>query len=149
MKKSNIYLEAAVNDDLETIQILLKRLNLVYKDIENLLSNFIVAKDGIKIVGCGSIEIFSEIALLRSLAVDPEYQGRGIGHLITNEILQESMKKGVEEIYLITDTASKFFDRFGFSIISRDKVDERIKQTYEYTEGCPKTAIIMKKNQKL
>lgn len=131
---------------LNNIISLLKKLDLVYEDLETHLANFLVALENKQVIGCAGYEIYEDVGLLRSVAVAPEHQGKGIGHILIERINQKAKKNGIKEFYLLTDSASDFFEKFGFNIIPRKEVDERIKKTYEYSEACPESAIVMKKN---
>jgi amino-acid N-acetyltransferase len=54
-------------------------------------------------------------------------------------------EKGIEEFYLLTTTADKFFARNGFEVIDRNKVPSSIAGTNEFDSICPATAVCMRK----
>jgi amino-acid N-acetyltransferase len=54
-----------------------------------------------------------------------------------------SSEKKLQEIYLITTTAAPFFEKQGFLQVDRARVPEAIRQTAQFTGGCPATATVM------
>ncbi len=145
MHKQEIEVNVATKNQLNEIKSLLKKLSLVYEDADKYVENFIVVLENKQIVGCAGFEKYDEVGLLRSVAVDSKHQGKGIGHKLIKEINENAKKREIKEFYLLTDSASQFFVKFGFEEVSRANVDERIKKTHEYSEACPESAIVMKK----
>ncbi len=145
MHKLEFEINVATENQISDIKSLLKNLNLVYEDVDKYVENFIVVLENKQIVGCAGFEKYEEVGLLRSVAVDSKHQGKGIGHKLIKEINANASKREIKEFYLLTDSASQFFHKFGFEEVSRANVDIRIKKTYEYSEACPESAIVMKK----
>ncbi len=143
MNNSDYTLSDAKTDMLEQVILLLKNLNLVYEDLEPHFSNFTVVIRAGQVIGCIGFEKYNSLGLLRSAAVDPNYQGLGIGHVLIQNILEKAKNAGIKDLYLLTDTAVDFFKKFDFVVISRELVDEVIKQSYEYSEACTESAIVM------
>ncbi|NHK31461.1 MAG: GNAT family N-acetyltransferase [Asgard group archaeon] len=139
-RDSNI--RAALLSDLQEIVLLLEEVDLPSEDVSNHLDNFLVWFDD-SLRGCIGLEIYNENALLRSAAVIPDSQGKGIGKKLTRAIIAYAKLMGVENLYLLTTTAEKFFQNEGFENISRDKVPESIKNTNEFSHLCSDTAICM------
>ncbi len=80
---------------------------------ELLDTGFIAVHDG-KIVGFAALEIYSpKLAELRSLAVDPAYQGQGIGRRLVEECLKLARWRKVFEVMAIT-SSENFFRHCGF-----------------------------------
>lgn len=80
---------------------------------ELLDTGFIAVKDG-RIVGFAALEIYSpKLAELRSLAVDPAYQGQGIGSRLVEECLKLARRRRVFEVMAIT-SSEQFFRQCGF-----------------------------------
>ncbi len=89
------------------------------------------------------MEIYGACALLRSVAVSPERRGEGLGILLTESMLILSKELGILRLYLLTETASDFFPRFGFRVVERAQVPETVKQSVEFRSACPDTALAM------
>ncbi|MFX0185984.1 MAG: arsenic resistance N-acetyltransferase ArsN2 [Candidatus Hodarchaeota archaeon] len=128
---------------------LLNQVNLPPEGIEAHLADFIVATHDNKVIGCAGIEIYETVGLLRSVAVHPNYQGKNIGNALIRQILLNAQNREVEEIFLLTETAEKYFLRFGFKKINREDVKNRIKETQEFKSLCPASAISMYYNMSL
>jgi len=52
-------------------------------------------------------------------------------------------QRGVRRIYLLTETADRFFPRFGFRRIVRDQVEPAVRQSVEFRSVCPESAVVM------
>ena len=111
-------LKAIIADELQ-IRGILEKLD---GDMANFdISQFVVAKNEGKIIGCVRIKVFIDRSLeLASLAVLPEYQGQGVGSELIRKIL---LSKPARPIFLLTSSGNeKFYKRFGFNIINSDNL---------------------------
>lgn len=135
-------------DDLESVFSLLKLVDLPIEGVADSFHNFYVAWEGKKLLGCGGVEVYGNVGLLRSVAVHPSFRGQGLGQKLVETIQKYSTEKGLNEIYLLTETAKEFFSKLGFNVISRNKADNRIKQSIEFTTLCPDSATSMVKTMK-
>lgn len=104
-----------------------------------------VAKSGGTIVGVVGLEVYGRGALVRSLAVEPAFRRRGIARELNRLMFGLAQRLGVEELYLLTLTASDYFAKSGFQTINRDDVPESIQATSEFGRLCPQTAVCMMK----
>ncbi|MFX1607076.1 MAG: GNAT family N-acetyltransferase, partial [Promethearchaeota archaeon] len=95
------------------------------------------------LVGSVGLEIYGESALLRSLAVHPDFQGKGIGTRLVNRIIDTVKKKGITRLYLLTDTAEDYFKKKGFVNVTRDQVPEDMKQSVEFATLCTSSPSLM------
>ncbi len=85
-----------------------------YDELEYLLDTFFIARLGGRIVGCAALEIYSrKLCEIRSLAVDPEAQGLGIGKGLVAACVELASREGVYEIMAIS-SAEEFFKSCGF-----------------------------------
>lgn len=100
---------------------------------------------GENIIGTAGLEIFEDCALLRSVSVIKEEQGKGYGKIINNEIENYAKESGINCLYLLTTTAKDFFDKQGYCVIKRHESPAALQQTAEFTSLCPSTAVVMKK----
>ena len=53
--------------------------------------------------------------------------------------------RGVAEIYLLTNTAERFFERVGYQRMPRDSAPAAIRTTQEFAALCPASAALMRK----
>lgn len=132
----------------QKIIVLLESQKLPVNDLPDNLNDFLVATQNQKVVGVAGLEVYGNFGLLRSLAVHPEFRNSGIAHQLLQRITAESSSKGLEALYLLTETASAYFDRKGFLRISRDEVPAEVQQSSEFSHVCPVSAIVMKKTLK-
>lgn len=143
LNDSPITIRKAVKDDLIEIKYLLDSYSLPTVDIEKHLPHFLVLIDGRRIIGTIGMEVYGKVALLRSLAVNKDFQNRGYGRKLCRMLISKLKKMKVGSIYLLTETAEGFFRREGFNKTSREVAPPLIKQTYEYTTLCPDDAVCM------
>ena len=133
--------EFAKPKDLEAVAALLNTCKLPANDLE--AHEFIVAVDENMIVGCIGMEL--EGPLLRSLAVDPANRKQGIAGELCARLLRHAGDQDVKNLYLLTDSADKFFERIGFQRINREDAPESVRTHKQFTELCPSSAIVMRK----
>ncbi|TLV04003.1 GNAT family N-acetyltransferase [Dyadobacter luticola] len=123
---------------------MLKNASLPISDLPESLSNFFVANFESQIVGIAGLEMFGKIGLLRSVAVDPAFQKKGIAEKLLQKIKRHAEESGIEDIYLITNTADQYFLRQGFHPITRAQAPEAIQQTAQFSGLCPASSFVMK-----
>jgi amino-acid N-acetyltransferase len=134
----------AESKDLEKIQELLSNSELPVADIDGNKIAFVVAtNEKNELIGCVGLEQYDSDGLLRSLAVDSNYRGNGIGHELLSRLLSISRQRGVNDLHLLTTTAERFFERAGFSLQSRDEAPASIKSTIEFSSLCPSSSAYM------
>ena len=134
---------SAKTDRLSEILALLEVCQLPKEGLATHLSKTLVAQRGSEIVGCSALEVYQELALLRSVAVKPSFRKRGLGLKLTRAALDLARESQVTKVYLLTETASTFFSKLGFIQVPRSDVPETIKHSVEFTTLCPKTATVM------
>lgn len=122
---------------------LLKSVNLPTQGVKKHLQHFKVMVIDETLVGTVGLEIYGRKALLRSLAVVKEHQGKGYGNFLYQAILTEALQKNISELFLLTETAQTFFAARGFKAVSREQVDRRVKTSREFLEACPESAVCM------
>ncbi len=130
--------------DLNDIMNLLKSLQLPIAGVEDHLRNFSVLLNENVAIGCVGLEVYGSKALLRSLAVTPKMQGMGLGSMLYEAAAETARQRGIDEIYLLTETAERFFSARGFQTISRELVDEKVKSSVEFRAVCPQSAVCMR-----
>ncbi|MHA1924431.1 MAG: arsenic resistance N-acetyltransferase ArsN2 [Candidatus Thorarchaeota archaeon] len=135
--------------ELSSILSLLNDVDLPGEGVKDYISNFLTlkSKDDLDLTtwGCVGLEIYGSSALLRSMAIAPEYQGKGLGTVLTEAIIEDARKKGISTLFLLTDTAEDFFRRFGFRIVERELIPEDVKTSIEFTKLCLEAPAMMLK----
>jgi len=92
---------------------------------ENLREYSVVREDG-KVVGCVALHIsWSDLAEVKSLAVHPDYERRGIGSALLGASIKEAKEMGIDRIFTLT-LEPDFFIKHGFKKIAREKLPMKI-----------------------
>jgi nucleoside-diphosphate-sugar epimerase/N-acetylglutamate synthase-like GNAT family acetyltransferase len=137
-------IRAATADDLPAITALLDANKLPLAEVEAHVATTLVLQRNARVVACAAVEIHGAAGLLRSVAVDEQRRGEGLGHQITQAALDLARARGLKSVYLLTTTAEKFFPRFGFREVAREDVDAAVQRSVEFTKACPATAVAMR-----
>ena len=124
------------------IKTLLAACRLPTDDIRHDAS-FVVARAGAELCGTAGIEAFGTAALLRSVAVQPAWRGRGIALALCEEVLRRAKAEQVRRVFLLTTDAQRFFHGLGFAVVPRDSLPAAIQATAQFRELCPQTAVAM------
>ncbi len=97
-----------------------------------------------KLVGSGGLEFYGTTALLRSIAVDEKLRGQSFGKKIVDDLTVKAKSLKIKDLYLLTETAHNYFLKKGFQDVPREMVPDVIKQTTEFSQVCPASAVVMK-----
>lgn len=128
------------------IMQLLSAAKLPVDDLPPLLNNFLAAVDDTgQVIGVAGFEIYGTNALLRSVAVKPEFRNQGIADKLLQEVESMALLNKLKVICLLTETAPEYFSRKGYTAILRGDIPEEVKQSSEFSHVCPVSAIVMKK----
>jgi amino-acid N-acetyltransferase len=126
------------------ITALLTASGLPLDGLEPHLPSAVVAREAGGIVGCAALELYGHDALLRSVAVAPARRRGGVGLALTAACIELARRHGVRTLWLLTETASEFFPRFGFEPATREAVPAAVRQSAEFTTACPDSATVMR-----
>ncbi|HYS68845.1 MAG TPA: arsenic resistance N-acetyltransferase ArsN2 [Gemmatimonadaceae bacterium] len=133
----------AKSSDLSAVESLLTASDLPTDGVRDNFSGFVVADDDGAIAGAIGLEKYGSVALLRSAVVAPDHRGTGVGRKLVEQLLERAEEAGVDELYLLTTTAEKYFPRFGFTRTTRATVPDAVKASAEFRGACPDTAVVM------
>jgi amino-acid N-acetyltransferase len=131
--------------DAESIRVLLEHNGLPTSDLTSSKPQFIVVCEGAKILGTGALQRFGSSALLRSVAVDPDRRGRGLGRIIVEDLERIARGARVTQLILLTETAKPFFEHQGYRVIERHEVPQHVQGSEEFRSLCPASATCMAK----
>ena len=91
----------------------------VENEIRQNISHFLVHEEKKRVVSCVALENYgSDLAEIRSLAVDPQLRGRRTGTKLLEFALEEARRRGIARVFAVTH-APEFFVRQGFEPTSR------------------------------
>ena len=98
---------------------------------------FLVAELDGAVVGCGALHVmWEDLAEVRTLAVDPQLVGQGIGSLLLRSLLDRARDVGVKRVFCLTFMVD-FFAAHGFTEIDDAPVDHAVYEALlqSYDEG--------------
>ncbi len=83
-------------------------------EIYETLRDFIVLREGDALLAAGALHIeWKDLAEIKSLVVDPERQGSGLGRVVVEALVEEARGLGLRTVFALT-TTPVFFERLGF-----------------------------------
>lgn len=90
------------------------------------LRDFTLADEDGRIQGCCALAIaWEDLAEIRSLVVDAEFRGRGLGRHLVEACVSEAVTLGIYRIFVLTDQIG-FFSKMGFSEVPKDTLPHKI-----------------------
>ncbi len=103
--------------------------------IYNSLRNFIVIERDNKVAGVGALSIiWNDLAELRSLAIVPELQGKGLGRRIVESLILEAQELEIPQVFTLTYQPG-FFEKLGFTLIDKKDLPHKV---WKDCINCPK-----------
>ena len=103
-------------------QLLGRSLANIYETIRD----FYVFEEGGQVLGVGALAItWEDLAEIRSLAVAPGQQGKGIGRQIVEDCLAEARELGLRRVFALTYQPD-FFKSLGFHDIEKSELPRKI-----------------------
>jgi amino-acid N-acetyltransferase len=111
-------------------------------EIRHALENWVVAAHTDEpppgepqLVACGALVALTDTLVeVRSLAVDESQQGKGLGSVIVERLLELAREQGYAQVCALT-LRENFFLRLGFELVDRWAVSPKVWQACIY---CPK-----------
>lgn len=114
------------------------------------IREFMVYEREGKILGVGALHIlWDDLAEIRALAIDKEYQGQGLGRMLVNTLLEEANELGVPNVFTLTYQAG-FFTRCGFKLVNKEDLPQKVWQECIYCvkfPNCDENAMILHLDQ--
>lgn len=94
----------------------------------NRVRSFNVAEAGGEVIGCAALHItWRDMAEVVSVAVHPDFQGRGLGRTLVLPLLDEARELGIPTVFALTLQVS-FFSRLGFREVPKLHLPHKIWQ---------------------
>jgi amino-acid N-acetyltransferase len=102
--------------------------------IEN-IRDFLVADVDGAFAGCGALAVtWTDLAEVRSLAVRPEQQKKGVGLHLVEALVAEGRRLGIARLYAFTYVPD-FFLRTGFTVCQHEDLPHKV---FNDCRHCPK-----------
>lgn len=99
-----------------------------------------------QVVGCAALElVWRDLAEIKSLAVDEERRGRGVGRKLVQAALEEGRRLGLTRIFALTRERA-FFERMGFRMVSKETLPHKVWTDCvrcPLQEHCDEIAMVM------
>ncbi len=125
----------------ERDQMLFRSMADIYK---NLQTFFVVEVDG-QIVGCCALEvIWSDLAEIKSLAVDEHHKGSGVGTMLVNAAVDEASRLGLPNVFGLT-LKPQFFEKLGFKVVEKGSLPMKVWSDCarcSKQQNCDETAVV-------
>jgi len=124
-------INALINSYAERDRMLFRSMADIYENLQT----FIVAELDNNIVGCCALEvIWSDLAEIKSLAIDEAYKGKGIGKGLVVAAVEQAVKLGVPRVFALT-LEPAFFEKSGFEIVEKEALPMKV---WSDCARCPK-----------
>ncbi|WP_067936328.1 N-acetyltransferase [Alicyclobacillus kakegawensis] len=115
------------------------------KSLYENLQCFAVAELSGQVVGTAGLHIlWKDLAEIRSLAVEPEQHGQGIGRRLVESLLEQATTLHIEQVLSLTYQTA-FFDKLGFHIVAKETLPHKIWTDCIYCRKfhqCDETAML-------
>jgi amino-acid N-acetyltransferase len=136
---------AATVADLPVIRGLLEAADLTVAEADEAFEHGVVIEDAGSVVAAAAVEPYGPAGLLRSVVVDAERRGEGLGQRVVAAAESLAWESGIGELFLLTETAAAWFPRLGYEVVPRDRVPLAVRRSVEFTSACPTTALAMRR----
>ncbi len=153
-KKNSIKVENAKISDVTRIhklinsfaargEMLARPLSEIYENIRD----FVVVRKGTRVIGCAALHVmWSDLAEIKSVAVDEELQKKGVGNELVAACLNEAKELGIATVFCLT-YKPKFFGKLGLKEVDKMSLPQKIwTECYRCPKfpNCDETAMTIK-----
>jgi len=120
-----------VNSHAQLGKMLFKSFAQLYEDLRDFA---VYERDG-EVVGCVGVSIiWADMAEVRSLAVNSDYMGQGIGKKLVQWSIDETRRLGIRRLMSLTYEQT-FFEKLGFAVVEKDTLPLKV---WSDCVRCPK-----------
>ena len=104
---------------------------ILYRSDDEIATNirsYTIALKNEKVIGYGALHIHTKtLAEIRSLIIEKNHRGLGIGKKIVKELLQEAKNLKLRDVFTLT-YEKEFFERLGFKKIPKENLEKIIEK---------------------
>ena len=123
-------------------KMLFKSYAQLYEDLRDF---GVYETEGGDVVGCVALTIiWADLAEVRSLAVDEEYRGKGIGRTLVEWTVDEARRLGIRRLMALTYEQT-FFSRLGFGVVPKEALPLKVWSDCvrcAKRDGCDEIAVV-------
>lgn len=116
------------------------------QDVYRSIREWVVVEAEANIVGMGSLLVmWHDLAEIRSLVIDPTYQGFGLGGKIVNKLLDEAKSLEVGRVFALTRKPG-FFLKLGFQLTDIKELPRKVQHDCVFCpkfHACDEAAVVM------
>ena len=124
-------IHALICDNAERDRMLFRSLADIYENLQT----FLVAQSDARITGCCALEVvWADLAEIKSLAVDNDLRGQGVGRVLVEKAVDQGRELAVPRIFALT-LEPGFFEKLGFTSIAKEKLPMKV---WRDCARCPK-----------
>ncbi|MBA7640095.1 Amino-acid acetyltransferase [subsurface metagenome] len=124
-------IHALISSYAERDKMLFRSMADIYKNLQA----FTVAELEGNVVGCCALEIiWSDLAEIKSLAVDEENTEKGIGKMLVTAAAEQARQLGLQRVFALT-LKPDFFEKLGFEIVEKETLPMKV---WSDCAKCPK-----------
>ncbi|MBS1188198.1 MAG: GCN5-related N-acetyltransferase [Burkholderiaceae bacterium] len=132
--------------NIDEIRSLLAGCGLPVTDISNASAiQFYGIEEHGKAVAVIGLEKLTDVGLLRSLTVAEAFRGQGLAQRLVAYVERMALDENLKAIYLLTQTAAQFFEKLGFTPLSRSEAPAAIQTSSQFSCLCPDSAALLRK----
>jgi len=116
-------------------KMLFKSLAQLYEGLRDFAVFEMATDDGPTVAGCVAISIiWADLAEVRSLAVDDDFMGRGIGRRLVDWTVDEARRLQIRRLMSLT-YEEVFFRKLGFEVVAKETLPLKV---WSDCVRCPK-----------
>ena len=120
-----------ISDHAEQDRMLFRSMADIYENLQD----FSVAELDGEVVGCCALQIiWSDLAEIKSLAVQEARIGTGVGKSLVQDAIEKAIKLGLPRLFALT-LKPDFFQKLGFEVVDRDTLPMKV---WSDCAKCPK-----------
>ncbi len=150
---TDIVRKANINDSEEIQKLVMnfsaKQLMLpkTMSEVYDAIRDFFVLEHDDKIVSCGALKVFwNDLAEIRSLATNEDFQHKGFGRKIVEYLLEDARNLKIYNVFTLS-YQKEFFQKLGFSLIKKEDLPQKIwRDCYKCAKfpNCDENALLIK-----
>ena len=141
--KGALLIRPAAKQDWPAIKRMLLAEGLPLDGAKEHLAHFLVGEQGGQLACAGGLEVYGDVALLRSVVVAPEVRGKGLAKHLLADLAALAASLGISRLYLLTTSAESYFSGLGFRRVARSRIPGQLQQSREFQGACPASACAM------
>ena len=82
---------------------------------------------------------------MRSVVAAGARRGTGVGRELGVDGEALARDEGIEELYLLTETAADWFSRLSYEVVDREEARAAVGESVEFTMVCATTGVPMRR----